>query len=74
MGRFDDNLHLVEPSVYVPSTVPTLLHEAGMVDASPTDQAELIRTWLKTHRPIPLMKYSIRDSGFGELLDEHLTA
>ncbi|MEB3050509.1 hypothetical protein KV112_12295 [Mycolicibacter sp. MYC123] len=72
MGRFEDELHLVEPSAYVPSTVPALLRQAGLTDATRDAQAALIREWLKTHQPIPLMEYSIRDMGFGKLLDERM--
>lgn len=68
MGKFDDDLHLVEPSAYVPTTVQALLHHVGASDAARAEQAAAIRTWLETHQPSQMMEFSIRDSGFGELL------
>lgn len=69
MGKFDDDLHLVEPSQYVPNTVRALLRHADVsVDAPRTEQAATIRTWLTKHQPSQMMEFSIRDSGFGELL------
>ncbi|GAA2418179.1 hypothetical protein [Mycolicibacterium llatzerense] len=69
MGKFDDDLHLVEPSDYVPNTVRALLRHAGVpADATRADQVAAVSAWLKTHRPSKMMEFSIRDSGFGELL------
>ena len=68
MGKFDDDLHLVEPSEYVPTTVLALLRQADLADAPRTEQAAAIRTWLETHQPSQMMEFSIRDSGFGELI------
>ncbi|WP_458317118.1 hypothetical protein [Mycolicibacterium brisbanense] len=73
MGKFDDDLHLVEPSKYVPNTVRALLRHAGVSDDAPrADQATAITAWLKKHQPSPMMEFSIRDSGFGELLDARI--
>jgi hypothetical protein len=69
VGKFDDDLHLVAPSDFVPPTVNALLEHAGAVEASRTEQAAAIRAWLKTHRPSPMMVFSIRKCGFAELLD-----
>ncbi len=68
MGKFDDDLHLVEPSDYVPTTVRALLRHAEVADAPRAEQADAIRSWLETHQPSQMMEFSIRDSGFGELL------
>lgn len=68
MGRFDDDLHLIEPSKYIPATLGALLRHAGVDNAPVTDQAAEIRAWLKTHQPSPAMEYSIRARGFGQLL------
>lgn len=68
MGKFDDDLHLVEPSEYVPTTVRALLRHADVANAPRAEQAAAIRTWLETHQPSRMMEFSIRDSGFGDLL------
>lgn len=72
MGRFDDDLHLVAPEDYVPTTVRALLKHTGVRDASIAVQTKVIVSWLKTHKPSPLMELSLRDSGFGDLLNSRV--
>jgi hypothetical protein len=73
VGRFDDDLHLVDSSEYQPTMVSVLLNRAGLTDASRAEQAEAIRQWLKSHKPSPMMEFSIRQSGFAQLLDERVS-
>jgi hypothetical protein len=54
--------------------VDVVLRQAGVEDASAAVQARVIGEWLKAHQPSPMMEYSIRDAGFGELLDERQTS
>ena len=68
MSKFDDDLHLVPPADYVPPTVNALLRHAGMVDATRAEQLAAIRMWLATNELTPMMKFSIREQGFEELL------
>lgn len=72
MGKFDDDLHLVEPTAFVPTTVNALLRRAGLADASRSKQADAIRAWLQSHQPSQMMELSIRKCGFAELLDTHI--
>lgn len=73
MGRFDDDLHLVDSSEYQPTMVSVLLSRAGLTDASRVEQAEAIRQWLKRYKPSPMMEFSIRQNGFAPLLDERVS-
>jgi hypothetical protein len=74
VGKFDDDLHLVAPADFVPTTVHALFKQAGVADAGRAAQANAISAWLKAHKLTPMMEYSIRDSGFGELIDARATA
>ena len=69
MSKFDDDLHLVATADYAPTTADALLERCGLIDASGAEQVEAIGEWLKTHRPTPMMEFSIRHDGFGALLD-----
>ena len=69
MSKFDGDLHLVATTHYVPTTADALLERCGLTDAPKAEQANAIGEWLKTHRPTPMMEFSIRQDGFGSLLD-----
>lgn len=72
MSKFDDDLHLVPPADFVPTTVDALLERSGLIDAPRTTQAKAIGEWLMTHQPTPMMEFSIRQDGFGSLLDNRV--
>ncbi len=66
--RFWDNLHLVPVDEYVPTTVHAILRHLDLENASAADQETGLRDWLATHPLVPMMEYSLRDSGYGHLL------
>lgn len=70
MSKFDDDLHLVSPADFVPKTVDALLERSGLIDAPRKIQAKAIGEWLMNHQPTPMMEFSIREDGFGSLLDD----
>lgn len=69
MSRFDDDLHLVSPQGFVPQTVAALLKRVGLSDAPHAQQSSAIGDWLAIHQPTAMMQLSLRESGFGYLLD-----
>ena len=69
-NRFTDDLHLVPPDQYQAVSVVEILRSEHLEDESRDEQAQAIRNWLSSHTPSPLMEYSIRKRGFGELLND----
>ncbi|OFJ55306.1 hypothetical protein [Mycolicibacterium grossiae] len=69
-NRFTDDLHLVPADQYQPVTVTELLRRQGLVDAPRDQQARALRDWLNSRPMTPLVEYSVRRNGFGELLDD----
>jgi hypothetical protein len=67
--RFSDNLSLVPPEQYEPTSVQTLLDWLHLEDAPRGQQEAGIREWLNQHPPGPGMVFSLRRKGFGHLID-----
>ncbi|MCB9440933.1 MAG: hypothetical protein H6523_11900 [Mycolicibacterium sp.] len=74
MNRFTDDVGLVAPEDYVPTSVQALLPHLGLQDAPRSRQESGIRTWLASHEPGELMKFTLREKGFGHLLDGRASA
>ena len=66
--RFWDDMHLVPADEYVPTTVRALLRHLQLEMAARADREAGVRDWLATHPLVPMMEYSLRDSGYGHLL------
>lgn len=72
MSRFTDDLDLVKPEDYVPTTVQTLLAHLHLEDVPRERQETAIRDWLETHPPGRAMEFTLRRKGFGHLLDRRI--
>jgi hypothetical protein len=48
-----------------PQTVARLLREHGLRNASATEEAGALRSWLSENRPSPALRISIRRNGYG---------
>jgi hypothetical protein len=69
VSRFCDNVDLVAPEDYMPTTVQTLLAHSRLEGASTSQQESGIRAWLENHSPGHAMEFTLRRRGFGHLLD-----
>lgn len=69
MSRFWDDLDLIAPQDYVPTTAQELLAHLRLEDAPRATQEAAVRDWLKNHPPGRAMVFTLRDSGFGHLVD-----
>jgi hypothetical protein len=62
-------------SISQPDTVSTLLRELGMSHACVEKTRAALGTWLSTHEPGRPLRLSLRENGYGPLLqhfdDEH---
>lgn len=74
MSRFSDDLELVAPQDYVPTSLPALLRHLHIEQAPRSKQEAAVRSWLKEHPPGKLMAYSLDRMGFGHLIDRRTTA
>lgn len=72
MSRFSDDLDLVNPEDYVPTSVQALLAHLHLHDAPRAEQETAIRDWLQTHPAAAgsLMEFTLKAKGFGHLLNE----
>ena len=53
-----------------PHTAPELLRELHINDVSVDKQKDVLREWLRDHRPEQPLWLSLRRNGYGILLDE----
>jgi hypothetical protein len=53
-----------------PHTAPALLRELRINDVSVDKQKDVLRDWLRDHRPDQSLWLSLRSNGYGILLDE----
>jgi hypothetical protein len=53
-----------------PTTVPALLKELGVQQASVAKQRPVLRAWLATHTPSRPLRVSLCCNGYGLLLKE----
>lgn len=74
MSRFSDKIELVSRAEYVPATALALLSHLHLEDAPKPHQEGAIRDWLKTHAVGRAMAFTLRNEGYGHLLDERVTA
>lgn len=74
MSRFSDDVDLVAPNEYVPTTAVTLLAHLHLTDAPRPRQEAAIADWIKAHRVGRAMEFTLRSGGFGHLLDRRATA
>ncbi|TDO18142.1 hypothetical protein EV580_1324 [Mycobacterium sp. BK086] len=72
--RFSDNLDLVAPADYVPTSALALLNHLHLDDADRARQEAGIRDWLRTHTPGRAMVFTLKSEGFGHLLEHRATA
>ena len=74
MSRFTDDLDLVAPQDYVPTSVHTLLAWLHLKDAPRSRQVAGMLEWFVEHPPGRAMSHSLRRNGFGHLLDRRASA
>jgi hypothetical protein len=73
MSRFTDDLNLIAPTDYIPTSAQALLLHLHLEDAPRTQQETAIRTWLQEHTPGKLMTLTLKRKGFGHLLTAPVT-
>lgn len=52
-----------------PSTMPALMRMLGISSASARHQHEALKRWLSSNTPHPVLRISLRQNGYGLLLD-----
>jgi hypothetical protein len=57
-------------SIAQPATVSTLLRELGMSHECVEKTRVALGTWLTSHEPQPPLRLSLRENGYGPLLQE----
>lgn len=71
--RFSDDLDLVAPEDYAPTSVHDLLHYLHLETESRQCQESAVRDWLRKQPAGRAMIYSLHRNGFGHLLDHRDT-
>lgn len=70
LDRFADNLPLRrDRSEVSPQLASVLLIQLGVDRTDPDQQAISIEKWLVDHDPSPRLRRSLKQSGFGHLVD-----
>lgn len=67
-SRFSDDLDLVAPEDYVPTTLHALLMHLHVSDAARDVQEAAVRGWLQDHPAGRAMQFTLHKFGFGHLL------
>lgn len=57
-------------SISQPATVSTLLRELGMSHACVEKTRVALGSWLTTHEPQPALRLSLRENGYGPLVQD----
>lgn len=69
-SRFSDDLDLLAPGDYVPTTLHPLLMHLHVSNAERDVQEAAVRGWLQDHPAGRAMQFTLRKFGFGHLIGE----
>jgi len=70
-GRFAEGIPMQRVRSAVPATLPALLRTMHLDHSSADAQKVALREWLHDHEPGPALKLSLRENGYGLLLEHH---
>jgi hypothetical protein len=65
---FEHSDHATEESAQ-PETVPTLMRQLGVHNASAVQEAGVLRDWVRDNVPNKALRVTMRRNGYGFLLD-----